>query len=432
MKGKNGAILTLGFALFAMFFGAGNLILPPYIGLLSGNKWGIAVIGFFLTAILAPFLGILAVVVSGKSFTDLRAYLPKQIGILIQLLIILCIGPLIAIPRTGATTFEVGIQPILPNFNNILFAGIFFMVVAFLSISPGKIVDVIGKYLTPLLIITLFTLIIWGIAQPASELTAVTISNKEIFKKSFLDGYQTLDVLAAVIFAGIIISTAVEKGFTSINQRVKATILAGLIAIAALLFIYGGLLYLGAISGYPVDDNLSRTSLLLYISQSIFGVKGAYVVSLAMSLACLTTAIALTSATASFFQEFTNGKMSYKFNVILCCLVSGFFSIMSVDEIIAYAINILLFIYPIVFSLIILVVFFSRKVKNKKPYLAGIIAAAIISFIGILENLGYGAHFFTQLKNTIPLSAYSLEWLIPSLVTFIITALICYSNRKKT
>ena len=428
MKGKNGAILTLGFALFAMFFGAGNLILPPYIGLISGNKWGIAVIGFFLTAILAPFLGILAVVVSGKSFTDLRAYLPKQIGILIQLLIILCIGPLIAIPRTGATTFEVGIQPILPNFNNILFAGIFFTVVAFLSISPGKIVDVIGKYLTPLLIIALFALIIWGIAQPASELTAVTISNKEIFKKSFLDGYQTLDVLAAVIFAGIIISTAVEKGFTSINQRVKATILAGLIAIAALLFIYGGLLYLGAISGYPVDDNLSRTSLLLYISQSIFGVKGAYVVSLAMSLACLTTAIALTSATASFFQELTNGKMSYKFNVILCCLVSGFFSIMSVDEIIAYAINILLFIYPIVFSLIILVVFFSRRVKNKKPYLAGVTAAAIISFIGILENLGYGSHFFTQLKNIIPLSAYSLEWLIPSIVTFIITALVYRKN----
>ena len=150
MKGKNGAILTLGFALFAMFFGAGNLILPPYIGLLSGNKWGIAVIGFFLTAILAPFLGILAVVVSGKSFTDLRAYLPKQIGILIQLLIILCIGPLIAIPRTGATTFEVGIQPILPNFNNILFAGIFFKEGLSIKVLIGVIMIGTGAILVSL------------------------------------------------------------------------------------------------------------------------------------------------------------------------------------------------------------------------------------------------------------------------------------------
>ena len=306
MKGKNGAILTLGFALFAMFFGAGNLILPPYIGLISGDKWGIAIVGFSITAILAPFLGILAVVISGKSFTDLRAYLPERIGILIQLLIILCIGPLIAIPRTGATTFEVGIQPIFPDFSNILFAVIFFSIIAFLSISPGKIVDVIGKYLTPLLMIALFVLIVWGVIQPVSMPKEIALSNKEVFKKSFLEGYQTLDVLAAVIFAGIIISTAIEKGFTSINQRIKATILSGVIATTALLFIYGGLLYLGAISGYPIENNLSRTALLLYISQSIFGVEGAYVISIAMSLACLTTAIALTSATASFFQEITN------------------------------------------------------------------------------------------------------------------------------
>ncbi|MBV7439904.1 branched-chain amino acid transport system II carrier protein [Weeksellaceae bacterium TAE3-ERU29] len=430
MKGKYGAILTLGFALFAMFFGAGNLILPPYIGLISGDKWGVAVIGFFLTAILAPFLGILAVVMSGKSFTNLRAYLPEKIGILIQLLIILCIGPLIAIPRTGATTFEVGIQPIFSNFNNILFAVIFFTIVAFLSISPGKIVDVIGKYLTPTLIISLFILIIWGVAHPVISPEKIALTNKEVFKNSFLDGYQTLDVLAAVIFAGIIISTAVEKGFTAISQRIKATIFAGVIAMMALLFIYGGLLYLGAISGYPLNEETSRTALLLYISQSIFGVKGAYVVSVAMSLACLTTAIALTSATASFFQELTCGKMDYKLNVILCCVVSGFFSIMSVDEIIAYAINILLFIYPIVFSLIILVVIFSKKVKNKKPYLAGIIATAVISFLGILENLGYGVSIFIEVKNIIPLSSYSLEWLVPSLFAFVVTALVCGRKRE--
>lgn len=432
-KNKVVTITTVGFALFAMFFGAGNLILPPLIGLSTGRNWGEALIGFFISAIIAPFLGILVVTKSGTSFTDLgKKVHPKLIDIL-AVLIILCIGPLVAIPRTGATTFEVGIRPSFTELSNVVFAIIFFAIVSVLSISRTTIVNIIGKFLTPVLLLSLFALIILGVLYPAKPIgeEIAGFYSPSAFSVGFTEGYQTLDVLASVIFAGIIISAVVSDGYSSVRERVKITISAGMISTLALLIIYGGLIYLGATSDYleatgVSASEISRTNLLLHISTSILGKGGTFVMAIAIAFACLTTAIALTSATGSIFEKMSKGKIPYKLGVTLCTVVSAFISINSVDSIINYAINILLFIYPIVFTLILYILLFGRIVESKKPFIASIIVTALVSLISVLKNLNlnWNLDFLFKIKEQLPLNDYQLEWILPSLVVFVFVAIV--------
>lgn len=415
---------TIGFALFAMFFGAGNLILPPYIGLTSGSQWFAALLGFFVTAILAPFLGLLMVIRTGTSLVDLGKRVHPQVISVIAFLIILCIGPLVAIPRTGATTFEVGISPLFPSLSNIIFAFIFFGIVLVLSISKTKIVDIIGKFLTPFLLVSLAVLVLMGIVNQPTPISTSPLDFSKAFVLGFTEGYQTLDVLAAVTFAGIIISAVMSYGYVSVKERSQITIAAGVISTLALVFIYGGLIYLGATTTYETSQNVSRTDLLLHISKSILGSNGTYVISVAIAFACLTTAIALTSAMGDFFERVSRGKIPYRWGVIGCTIISLLLSVNSVDQIISYAVNILLFIYPITLALIVYILIFGKLVKAKFPYLGVLIVTGLISLISVLENLQLNFGGLFRFKNSIPLSEHSLEWLLPSFITFVVLALV--------
>lgn len=430
MKNRLGTAVTLGFALFAMFFGAGNLILPPFIGLKSGDQWLAAVAGFFTTGIIAPFLGVLTVVLFGTSFTDLGRKVDPLVVTVLAFLIMLCIGPIVAIPRTAAATYEIGIKPLLPGFNNVLFSVIFFAVVIFLSVSQSKIVDIIGNFLTPFLILSLGILVVMGIINPPDVSRVTGTGTQESFVFAFHEGYQTLDVLASVIFAGIIISAAIDKGYTNSNERFKITIAAGLISMVALLFIYGGLIYLGAHSGYPLSENVSRTDLLLHISNEVLGKNGTVVISFAVALACLTTAIALTSAMGSFLEKLSYGKINYKVGVVLTCLVSGYFSVKSVEEIIDYAVVILGFVYPVTFALILTLLFFGKIIFSKTPFIAAVTTAALVASISVFQHFNLFRGSVEQINSWLPLSQHQLGWLIPSFLAFFIAAGF-NSGRKK-
>nr|WP_185140510.1 branched-chain amino acid transport system II carrier protein [Chryseobacterium sp. 6424] len=403
-----------------MFFGAGNLILPPFIGLRSGEDWLAAVAGFFTTGIVSPFLGVLTVVLFGTSFTDLGRKVNPGVVLVLTFLIMLCIGPLVAIPRTAAATYEIGIKPLLPSFNSIVFSVLFFIVVVFLSASKSKIVDIIGNFLTPFLILALGILVVMGMMNPPSAVELSTLNERSAFIFAFHEGYQTLDVLASVIFAGIIISAAIDKGFTNTTDRFRITIAAGLVSMMALLFIYGGLIYLGAHAGYPQGEDISRTDLLLHISRTVLGHNGTIVISVAVALACLTTAIALSSAMGSFLEQLTKGKMSYKVGVIITCLVSGYFSVKSVDEIIEYAVVVLGFIYPITFALILTVLFFGKAVKGRRPFVAAVIAAAVVASFSVFAHFNLFPSVVQQVNDILPLSEHQLGWLMPSFAAFFI------------
>lgn len=412
-------ILTLGFALFAMFFGAGNLLLPPFIGLQSSDSWLWTTLGFTITGIIIPFLGIISVVISGESFTDLGNRINKNLGVILGVIIMIGIGPLIAIPRTAATTYEVGVLPLFAEASAIMVSIGFFIVVALLSLSKSKVVDLIGNYLTPLLILILILLIAIGVMSPANELFVEHFGNADAFILGFEEGYQTLDVLASVIFAGIIISAAKLKGYTTVKQKTEIVIASGFLAATCLFFIYGGLVYLGATSGQEFSEMTKRAPFLLQISSSHLGAYGTLAMAICIALACLTTAVALTTAVGSFFSKLFKSEKSYRAIVFTCCIFSCALSITGVDKIIEYAYPFLAFVYPIVITLVLYIVIFGRFVKDNSPFIGAVVATAVIAAVGLLDSFGMGSRILNNLIDHIPLATYDLAWILPSFILFI-------------
>jgi len=418
-KKKISNILTLGFALFAMFFGAGNLLLPPFIGVQVGSNFAIAMLAFSLTGILLPFTGLLSVIQSGDSFNDLGNRVNTKIAAILGTIIMICIGPLIAIPRTAATTYEVGLKPFFPDLNPFWGSLVFFAITLALSIRPSKVVDIIGNYLTPVLLVLLAVLIFVGIINPTEVLETSKLTMMESFSLGFIEGYQTLDVLASVIFAGIIISAVKAKGYNDIKSKTQITVISGALSALCLLFVYGGLIYLGSTSGVT-DTEMKRSELLIVISTNILGHYGLIAIGLCMAFACLTTAISLTSAVGSFFSELVNNKIGYTAVVIICTIISFGLSIKGVDDIINFAYPPLAFIYPIVITLVLYIVLFGKIIKAKAPYIGAIVASTVIGTLQLLKLLKLISPETIEFLNVIPFFQYDLGWIVPSIIGFVV------------
>lgn len=411
--------IIIGFALFAMFFGAGNLILPPILGLLSGASWVSSILGFAITSVFATFLGILAVVVSGDNFSDVGNRINPIFSIVIASICMLSIGPLVAIPRTAATTFEVGVQSIFPEAKPIVSSIVFFSLTFILSLSSTKVVNIIGKFLTPVLLVILILLIINGIVNPINNDITHLKTSAEAFVSGFREGYQTMDLLASFIMAGIIIAAIKAKGYIKEKDKKQVTIISAAIAMSFLLLIYAGLVYLGATSGYDASGAVQRTDLLLHISNGILGANGTLLLAICVGLACLTTSIALTTAVSDYFSKLSNNFLSYRLLVVIVCLISGYLAVHGVDTIIDFAFPFLAVIYPIAVCMAIYIVFFGKLITDKRPYIAAISITFVIAVIGLLGNLGIAEASMHKILNLIPLNKYEIPWLLPSFVAFI-------------
>lgn len=427
---KRRTILFLGMALFAMFFGAGNLLLPAYLGLQTRTDWTAKFAGFSLTAILAPVLAIFAVAVSGNYFTDLGARANVKLAYVLATVNVLCIGPLIALPRAGASVFEVAIQPIIPHAQPVWVCVLFFGAVMAASLSLNRITAILGKIFAPILLIFLAILIIPGFFV-GSEVNIPPTVIEDRFYVGFNEGYQTMDVLAGLIFAVLLIAGANRKSYTHINERVEVVVKAALLSAFCMILVYGGLFYLGAHATVNVA-NTTRSSLLVQIATQHFGGSGIYLISILMILACITTAIALTAGSANFFERLTKGKLGYIEGVISITLVSTLLAIIGVDGIIEYAAAMLNFIYPVTLVLILSVLLFGKIITNQKPYFITLIVTMVISLIRLLANWFPSEDFFVELLNMVPLARFNLEWVLPAILTFVIS---CFAlgrnlNRK--
>ena len=399
-KQKFSDILVIGGALFAMFFGAGNLIFPPLLGQQSGTSWFIGFLFFFIFDVGLALVAILALVRKGQFEINCIA--------------VLCIGPLLAIPRTAATTFEIGVQPLAPNFSTWIFSAIFFAIVLALTIRPSKVVDIIGAFLTPVLVITLLVMIIKGIISPLGPIDLPETTNP--VQNGTLNGYQTLDVLASMIFIMIITSSAQGKGYTEGHSLSKAVLSSSCVASIGLFVIYGGLTYLGATTCNLADmQGLNQTALLVAITKALFGNAGVILLGVIVLFACLTTAIGLSSSTGAFFEELTGGKVSYKKVVIIVVVFSWLISNAGVSTIIQFSAPLLNLVYPGVLVLIILA-FFHKSIKNKNIYRVATYFAIIVSALEILAGFGLPTGFVKSL----PLAPMGFAWIIPAIVGGII------------
>lgn len=419
---KRRTILFLGMALFAMFFGAGNLLLPAFLGLQTRTEWTAAFTGFSLTAILAPFLAIFAVAISGNYFTDLGARANVKLAYILALINVLCIGPLIALPRSGATVYEVAIKPLMPDAQPVWVSVVFFGVVMILSFSLERITGILGKLLGPILLLFLAILIVPGLFS-GTEVNLPPTLLEDRFYIGFHEGYQTMDVLAGLIFAVILIAGAKQKSYTHVNDRVEVVVKSAIIAAFCMLLVYGGLFYLGAHAGVEAAD-ISRSNLLVHIATQNFGNSGVYLISALMILACVTTAIALTAGSANFFERLTKGKLGYIEGVISVTLVSVILSITGVDAIIDYAAGLLNFIYPVTLVLILSVLLFGGTIKSQKPYFITLIVTMLVSSVRVLIKWFPEEETFQQLLHILPLSRFNLEWVLPAVLTFVISCFV--------
>ena len=417
-------IVVIGFALFAMFFGAGNLIFPPFLGVISGTKWFVSFMAFLFADGGLALLGVIAATGTQGDMMAFFGRAGKKLGIVIASITILCIGPFVAIPRTAATTYEIGI---VPNFGHslspIVFAIIFFVIVLVLTIKPSKVVDIIGAFLTPVLLICLAVLIIKGIVSPlGAPLDRTLVDN--VFISGINDGYQTLDGMAGAVFAGIVIASVKQKGYTEKKVLVKATILAGIVAVVGLALVYGGLTYLGATVSPQYDNTVERTTLVISITQAILGGPGKVILGLVVGLACLTTAIGLTSACGNYFSDLTEGKLKYEVIVVVVCVFSAIISNFGVDKIIQIAAPLLYMMYPAVVTLILLGLIHT-KIQNKNVY---VLASWVALILGVAHELSTVPLFakvgvlasLTEALNKLPGHSVGFYWIIPVLVAAIV------------
>ncbi len=413
MKKTNKDIIITGFALFAMFFGAGNLIFPPFLGLITGSSWLTGFTGFILADVGLSLLAILAIARCNGEVGKIFSRAGHKISIVLACAIMICIGPLLAIPRTAATTFEMGIQPIFSGFNSIIFSIIFFGVTLLLTIRPSKVVDIIGSYLTPALLISLLVLIGMGVFNPLGRIEPATIDG--VFSEGIFQGYQTLDALGAVSLSAVIFTSIANKGYTKQEEKISITFKAGLIAGAGLFIVYGGLTYLGATVTTMFDSNVSQAGLIVSITDMLLGFPGKVILGLIVTLACLTTAIGLTSATGQYFSKLSNDKIKYEAIVTGVCLFSLVVSNFGVDSIIKFSAPILTVIYP---PTIVLVVFtlLGQFIKNDNVFKFATYTALFMSILNIIESFGVKV----PLIHSLPLDSLGFNWIVPVLIASVI------------
>ena len=409
MNKKNKDILIIGFALFSMFFGAGNLIFPPYIGVSSGSNWLVSFLGFILSDVGIIILSIYAISKAG-SFYLMAKRAGNKFALILELIVMLCLGPILVIPRTGATTFEMGIEPLFNSLNPILFSILFFGIVFILTIKPTKVMDIIGKFLTPILLLALSVLIIKGIITPIGTFNS-TLTDDSYFLTGLTQGYQTMDALGIGAIVLMIMTSLASKGYTNKKENISMALKSSLIAGIGLVLVYGGLAYLGATASTLYTVEISQTELLINITNLILGNTGISILSIVVTLACLTTAIGLTSVTAKYFEDITNNRIKYMHIVALITLFSAIMSNLGVDNIIAIAAPILTILYPVSIVLVVMGCF-SEFITYDSTFKGAAYSTFIISLLTSLNDFGYNFSFIEHL----PFSSLGFNWVIPALI----------------
>ena len=415
-------IIVVGFALFSMFFGAGNVVFPPYLGMESGPQWLLGFSAYFIADIGLALLGVFALLRVGSS-EAVTLRLGKIPAELLMCAIILCIGPTVAIPRTSATTFEMAIAPNIPGVSPVLFSVLFFALILALCIKESAVVDIVGKVLTPLLLVGLFAIIIKGIVTPLGEIAALPqIANAAV--TGIKAGYQTMDALAALPFGIIVLQSVTAKGYDSGRKQFRVVGGAAVLAGVLLLCVYMGLAYLGATVSAQYTSDIGRAQLIMALVEALMGKVGVILFGVVVGLACVTTAIALTSSAAAYFAELCRGKVSYKVFVIAICVFSAVVSNLGLDRIVAVAAPVLDVIYPPTLVLIFISLLTPRLPDRVSRGAA--IGALLTSVLCALNANGIHIPFMANL----PLYDLGLSWLLPAVIFGLAASLL--SGRSQT
>ena len=399
-----------------MLFGAGNLIFPPMLGYETNSTWLITIIAFVITGVGFPFLGIISVSIVGNNMDDFANRVSPIFSKIFAIISILTIGPMLAIPRTGATAYEItflynGLDSPIYKYAYLI---LYFAIVILFSLRASKVIDRVGKILTPILLILLILIIIKGIF--ATDLYINSDTYPHAFKRGFLEGYQTMDTIASIAYAGIILKSIKNGRNLDRKQEFSFLIKAGLVAIGSLAIIYIGFAFIGA-KMHSVLVTEDKIELLVKMTSHLLGKYGTIILAVCVAGACLTTAIGLVATVGEYFSNIT--KVKYETIVILTVFSSFLLSILGVESIIKIAVPILVLIYPVIISLIILNIF-HKYIVNDNIYKGVVLFTGIVGLIEALQVLNLKNDTITSIYEILPFSDFGLTWLLPGILGFII------------
>lgn len=429
--------LAIGFMLFALFFGAGNLIFPAQLGQYAGTNLWPAVIGFLITGVGLPLLGILAMGFSGSNnLQELASRVHPAYGVFFTALLYLTIGPFFAAPRTGTVAYEVGIAPFfgeeVGQVGLFIFTLIFFLVAFLFAAFPARLVDNVGKILAPALVVLLVIMLVLAVLNPMGPIEAPQEAYQSgAFTTGFLEGYNTMDALASLVFAIIVINALKKLGVRSEKAIFSEAAKSGIVAIFVLGLIYLGIAYLGATSTSVLGIFDNGGPVLSGAADYYFGTFGSILLAIVIILACLTTAIGLISANAEYFHTLFP-RFSYRQLVVFFSTITFIIANFGLANIINFSIPVLMFLYPLAIVLMLLTFLSPLYNHERFVYVATIGVTFLISIVDGLKTLSstLGVEFtwLTPIVNFydqfLPFYGQGLGWLIPAFVVIVITGII--------
>ena len=435
MKLGKKKMLLVSFMLFSLFFGAGNLIFPPFLGQNAGSQTPLAMAGFLVTAVVLPVLGVI-VVAKFDGLEKLASKVNAKFALFFTVLIYLSIGPGLGIPRAASVPFEMAIAPYLPDQSYfgmfmLAYSFVFFAVACWVALAPNKLVERIGKFLTP----TLLTLLVFLFGSFLLKGNHGVAAAQEAYAhapavKGFLEGYQTMDTIAALNFGLVIATTLRSFHVTEKKDVMRYTKMAGLFAGSILAGIYMLLSYMGMQSSavYSIEANGAWT--LRCIVSQVFGEFGAFLLAVIFTLACLTTCIGLITSISQYFSTLSK-KLSYRQWVFLIGGFSFLICNQGLNAILSISVPVLNAIYPVSIALIVLGLLDSKIKDNKYVYPVTVFSVGLISVVYVLDSLKVPMGFVTRMCHNLPLYSAGMGWVVVAVVAFVMSVFVFKSKNNE-
>lgn len=430
MSKKN--ILFSGFMLFSLFFGAGNLIFPPLVGLEAGTHFGPAITGFLITGVLLPFMAIMAIALSDDGLISIGNRVHKVFGLVFAVIIYMSIGAFYGIPRASNVAYELGFKQVFSIDSGLvlfIFSLLFFGLTYYISFNPKKIVDRIGQILTPALLIVLAMLFIQAFMKfenIPSDPTAGYITTP--FVTGFLEGYFTMDAVAALAFGIVVINGFKDKGAKTKAEIVRGSMGAAVLAGVALTIVYFSLGWIGKV--IPGDVAFTNGAEILTAGSKLLFVKGGSLLfGSIVILACLTTCVGLINACSQFFNE-VFPRWSYQTYVAIFVLVGLLVSNLGLELILQLATPLLVFIYPIAIVLVMLSLFQNFAGGGNLMYKLSVIVTSIYALYEVFETFGLEVKVVEQILGVAPFFEHGLGWVVPAIVVAIIGYFVDWFRQK--
>ena len=438
-------ILVAG-TLFGMFFGAGNLIFPVHLGQMAGQNALPAIIGFIITAVGIPILGVAAIgITHSDGLQTLSGKVGKGYGIFFTCLLYLTIGPLFAIPRCATVSFTTGITPLLgadspERLYLLLFSAVFFAFVLFFSLRPGKITVWIGKIINPLFLFFFAVLMLAALLAPGAAVSAVEpveAYRSDAFFPALIEGYGTMDAIAGLAFGIVVIDVIRRMGVDNDDTIAEDVLSSGLLTGALMALIYVVSIVVGAQSRGLFELSENGGIALTQIAGHYLGGVGLFILAFTITFACLKTSIGLVTACAETFSKMTNGKISYRSWAILFTVFSFAVSNIGLSAIIEYSIPMLMLIYPPAIALILLAFLGKFFAHDRTVYIATMIGTWAAAIFDCMKTLPAPVQAALHLDAPIafaaaqlPLFDKNLGWLLPAVIGFAAGMAIRASRRQ--